>query len=129
MTLKNENAIFAVWKRIKIDHNYKNKEHEKLVIQYPIPYDKDYFISLFPDGKGAISYKTELDSILWIGQNDKEILIPDSGIMYYKSEKIWLIESNKDTLLKVLGEGGFVEMTFNKYSNLTSNYKEDPNYP
>jgi len=129
LSLTNEQGIFAVWKRVKIDHNYRDKEHEEMVEKYPIGYDKDYYISLFPNGKGSISFKTELDSIIWVKNNDEELLIPKTGKMYHGGEIIKLIEIGNDTLLKVLDEIGFAEMTFKKHFNLTTNYKDDPNYP
>ncbi|MGK7391759.1 MAG: hypothetical protein ACNS60_15510 [Candidatus Cyclobacteriaceae bacterium M2_1C_046] len=129
LPLENEDAIFAIWKRVKIDHNYRDKEHEEMVRKYPIGYDKDYYISIFPDGRGSISFKTELDSIVWIYNNSEELLIPKTGSMYHGGETIKLIESENDTLLKLIDDIGFAEMTFKKHSNLTTNYKEDPNYP
>lgn len=129
LSLENEKAIFGIWKRIKIDHNYRDKQHEEMVKKYPIGYDKDYYISIFPDGKGSISFKTELDSIIWVYNNSEELLIPKTGKMYHGGETIKLIESNNDTLIKVIDDIGFAEMTFAKHSNLTTNYKDDPNYP
>lgn len=129
ISLKNEEALFAVWKRVKIDHNYRDKEHEEMVKKYPIGYDKDYYISIFPDGRGSISFKTELDSIIWVYNNDEELLIPKTGKMYHGGETIKLIESDSDTLLRLIDDIGFAAMNFTKHSNLTTNYKDDPNYP
>ena len=69
LSLENEDAIFAVWQRMKIKHNYLDKAHEEMMKKHavdPKDYDKDYYISLFPDGRGSISFRTELDSLVWV---------------------------------------------------------------
>jgi hypothetical protein len=132
LSLENEDAIFAVWQRMKVKHNYLDKAHEEMMKKHavdPKDYDKDYYISLFPDGRGSISFRTELDSLVWVYNKSDQIIMPTPGKSNFGGETIQLIESENDTLLKLIDKSGVEEMYFEKRSNLTTNYKEDPNYP
>lgn len=129
LNVENEQAIFGVWKRIKIDHHYKNELQKKFVQTYPEKYDKNYFITLFPDGKGSISFKTELDSIIWEIMDSTALIIPENKVKYYGNETIKFLRTENDTFLKFFTASGFEEMTFKKHSDLTEDFKQDPLYP
>jgi hypothetical protein len=129
---ENDEEIFGVWKRVEVKHNYKDKAHEEMMKKFvidPKEYDNDFYISIFPDGRASISFRTELDSITWEYNKSNELFIPIKGANYYGDRTIKLIESDNDTLLKLITVSGIEEMYFEKNSNLTTNYKDDPNYP
>ncbi len=122
-----ENSLFGIWKRIKIVPKEKNRDRPTRRFLYGN--EKDYFLAIFPDRKGATVDNTDFRFFTWkkiLGENfEKEIKIIWSK---NHSSQIEMYEIDGKILLSHIAYDGS-KMFYEKKMETTKLVIEDPYHP
>ncbi|GLR17258.1 hypothetical protein [Portibacter lacus] len=128
---KVEESIFAIWKRKNIERNYENQKDEDAAKRRQGRDHKDFFINIFPDGRGTIIYNTEIDTFAW--QVDESNGTQDTiksivAKLPFGQTKINFLNKKGSSSLVLSTDSGLTKMNFTHFSPLTTDFKEDPFY-
>ena len=127
-----DTSILGIWKRTEIKRISADKKEESLSKEELSRTEKNYYINIFPNGKGSVIYKTEVDNFTWKTKTEGETTdslhcLVDKmalGITEFK-----LVEKGGESRLEVIKDFGKTKMVLKKVSQLTSNVLEDPSHP
>jgi len=96
---------------------------------------KEHFISFFPDGKGTIIAGVDLDTFVWVKDQNRlgEISIrPELGLIGYgsgNSSQVRLMTHEGKSYIELSAYDGNLKLYFSRRYNMMTNYLEDPYHP
>ncbi len=132
LLIEDDQVICAIWKRTDIKPTNPDEDPREMTKRFPKGKYKNYFVNIFPDGKGSNIYSTQIDTFDWKIKNDKR---PDSDVvdsyvsMSYENSQLRLLTLKGDTCLEITIHNGLTKMYFKKHADITANYLEDPFHP